>query len=256
MNRNRLALIAGILLLSIGMSLIAHAAIITSDLAGRWIFNEVSGITAYDSSQFGNNGTLQGAALFTTDPTRGPVLSISGISGRVGIPYAQALEPFRGTISVWVKPTLATTADIIQHPTNSLIRCNKQVNAYAYGLRVYSTGMPMVQIANDDPKTCSRSPQIVVYGSSNQVPLNKWTHLVMRWDGVGTLNLFANGKLSGKASYNPNPTNGLSYSGNQSVSVGSALAGGLEFGGYISDLRIYSRPLSNTEISGIYLNQQ
>ena len=256
MNRRRTTIVAGTLLaFLIVVSLVANAAIITTGLAGRWIFNEASGITAYDSSGFNDDGTLQGAALFAADAARGQVLLINGISGLVGIPYNSRLEPFSGTVSVWVKPALATTADIVQHRTETLLRCNKAVSAYAYGIRVYDTGMPMIQIANDDPKTCSKAPQIVVYGSSNQVPLGKWTHLAMRWDGLGALNLFVNGKLAGKSSYNPNPTKGLSYSGNASVGVGSSL-GNFEYNGSISDLRIYSRALSNTEIANIALNQQ
>src|SRR5258708_29477666 len=114
----------------------------------------------------------------------------------------------------------------------------------------------MIQIANDNPKTCSKSPQLVVYGSANQVPLNTWTNMVMRWDGVGTLNLFINGRMQGKGSYSPNPTKGLSYDGSFPVSVGSSLGGSQEFAGSISDLRIYDRALSNTEISNIYSLQQ
>ena len=261
MNRRKSVLIFGTVLAAMAMlSLIAHAAITTTGLVGCWLFNEASGITAHDLSGFGDtgtlSGTLQGTAIFASDPVRGQVLSINGISGNVGIPYASQLEPFSGTISVWVKPTLATTTDVVEHPTTTLLRCNRVVYSYAYGIRVYSTGMPMIQVANDDPKTCVKSPQTVVYGSANQVPLNQWTHLVMRWDGKSTLNLFVNGSLAGKGSYSPNPTKGLSYDGGQGVSVGSSLTGTLEFGGSISDLRIYSRALSDTEISNIYALQQ
>jgi len=149
---------------------------------------------------------------------------------------------------------MATTGDVVQHPTNLLIRCNSQFSGYAYGLRLYGSGQAMFQVANDDPRTCAKAPQTVVYGSG--VVLNKWTHLVARWDGIGALTLFVNGKAAGKGTYSPNPTKGLSYSGNGPVSVASGLGSNLEFIGSISDLRIYSRALSDTEISNIYALQQ
>ena len=53
MNRTKTTAIAGgILGVIVAFALIAQAAIITNGLAGRWIFNEASGITANDSSGF------------------------------------------------------------------------------------------------------------------------------------------------------------------------------------------------------------
>jgi hypothetical protein len=201
---------------------------------------------------------LSGAALFTPDPQRGQALAISGISGIIDIPYNSRLEPAQGTISVWVKPNMSSWADIVQHQTGSLLRCSAMVQygGAAYDIWISSSGAPMAIFANDDPKTCVKSPQNVLTGPANTVQVNKWTHLVARWDGVGTLSLFANGKQVSKMSYTPNPTRGLSYSGNSGVYVGTIPGGTFSFSGSVSDLRIYSRALSDTEISNIYLNQQ
>jgi concanavalin A-like lectin/glucanase superfamily protein len=256
MNHRKTTILTGTLLASIlALALVASAAVITSGLVGRWIFDESSGITAFDSSGFGNNGTLSGAALFTSDLQRGRVLAISGISGMIGIPYNARLEPSRGTLSVWVKPNIASWGDIVQHPTDLLLRCPSQFGGIAYGIRVSNVGAPVAIFANDDPKTCAKSPQTILSGPANAVPLNKWTHIAARWDG-GSVTLFANGKVAAKANYNPNPTYGLSYHGNGAVFVGTQPGGTLSYSGSVSDLRIYSRALSDTEISNIYLNQQ
>jgi hypothetical protein len=235
-------------------------AAITSGLAGRWIFDDGSGITANDSSGFGNNGTLAGSAMFiTNDPDRGSVLNIYDFSGEVDFPYTPALEPATGTISIWVKPTVAQLADVVHVNTDLLIRCNMSGNFYAYNLRLDNKGRPYAIIANDSPKTCSRSPQITIFGSPNQVPLNQWTHLAMRWDG-STLSLFANGKRVGATRYDGNPTEGLSYHGTYPVKVAAAMwdqtNGFLEYTGAVSDFRIYSRALSDSEISDIAQNAQ
>ena len=257
MNRTRTTKIAGGILGAIAaFALVAQAAIITDGLVGRWIFNEASGITAYDSSSSGNNGMLSGATLFTSDSQRGQVLAISGISGLVDVPYNGVLEPFRGTISVWVKPNLAQWGDVVQHPTNALLRCPSQFGGSAYDIRISNTGAAEAIFANDDPKTCAKAPQNVLSSPANTVPLNKWTHLVATWDGVGTLSLYANGRQVAKAAYAPNPTYGLSYSGKAGVFVGTLPGGSMSYSGSVSDLRIYSRALSSTEISNIYLKQQ
>jgi opacity protein-like surface antigen len=256
MNRRKSFLCGATSLAIMAAVLIAHAAINTQGLVGRWIFNEASGITANDSSGFGDNGMLSGATLFTSDLQRGQVLSITGISGMAGIPYSHNLEPYQGTISVWVKPALASWGVVLQHQTDKLLRCTTQYGGAAYDIRLSNTGGVIADFANDDPKTCSRSPQTMLTSPANSAPLNQWTHIVSRWDGAGTLSLFVNGKQVAKSSYIPNPTYGLSYHGTTPVVVGTLPGGSQSYYGLVSDLRIYSRALSNTEISNIYLNQQ
>jgi hypothetical protein len=109
-------------------------------LVGWWLLNEAQGITANDSSGHGSNGTLEGAALFATDPQRGNALLINGISGEVDFPFNNILDPAEGTISVWVKPTLAQTGDIVRQTTDLLVRANRSGTFYAYCLRITDKG--------------------------------------------------------------------------------------------------------------------
>ncbi len=245
------------LLVALVVTLTAQATL-TSGIVGWWHFNDGSGITAQDSSGLGNNGTLQGSAFFTTDPQRGGVLNVYGPSGEVDVPFSTSLEPAIGTVMVWVQPTLAQTADIVWHTTDLLVRSNVSGTYYAYGLRVQGNGMPVAIISNDDPS--SKYPQTVIYGPANRARLNRWTHLAMRWDG-STLSLFANGRLVASTGYSPTPTTGLSYHGTAPLKVAAAIYdpgpgnGNLEYQGNLSDLRIYSRALTDTEINNVYKGQ-
>jgi len=236
----------------IGGALVAHATI-TSGLAGEWKFSDGYGITAPDASGQGNTGMLSGAAYFVTDPVRGQVLNVNGISGEMDVPYNASLTPASGTISVWVKPTQSQTADVIRMDTDLLVTCNRGGTFYAYDLRIDSKGAPIAILANDDPKTCGKSPQTVVSGSANQVKLNQWTHLAMSW-GSGTLAIYANGRQVGATAYTPDAT-GLSYHGAYPLKAAAAIwnfgTGYLEYVGNLSDVRIYSRVLTSTEISQI-----
>jgi Concanavalin A-like lectin/glucanases superfamily len=260
MIQRKFAIWAGaILVTALAVALSVQAAI-TSGLVGRWIFNEGYGITANDSSGLGNNGTLVSSAYFVTnDPDRGSVLNINGASGEVDFPYTPALEPATGTVTVWVKPTVANLADIVHVNTDSLVRCKMSGLFYAYNLRVDDKGRPFAIIANDSPKTCSKTPQILIMGAPKQVPLNRWTHLAMRWDG-STVSLFANGKRVAASAYDANPTEGLSYHGTDPLKVAAPTPGYtpgfLEYTGAVSDLRIYSRALSDSEIADIAVNGQ
>jgi hypothetical protein len=235
-----------------GGAAIAHATI-TSGLSARWMFTDGYGITAPDSSGLGNTGLLSGAAYFVNDPVRGQVLNINGVSGEMDVPSSTSVTPASGTISVWVKPTQAQLSDVVRMDTDLLVTCNVSTTLYAYDLRINAKGAPIAIIANDDPKTCGRSPQIVLSGSANQVKLNQWTHLAMTWGG-GTLSLYANGKEVGSTAYTPDAT-GLSYHGGYPLKAAAAIwdfgNGYLEYLGQLSDMRMYSRALSSTEIAQI-----
>jgi Concanavalin A-like lectin/glucanases superfamily len=236
----------------VGAAIAAHATII-SGLEGRWEFTDGYGITAPDSSGLGNTGTLSGAAYFVNDPLRGQVLNVSGITGEMEVPSKPSLTPASGTISVWVKPSQATLADVIHMDTDLLIQCNKSGPFYAYDLRIDSRGSVYAIIANDDPKTCGKQPQVSLKGAGSQVKLNQWTHLAMTW-GSGTLAVFANGKQVGATSYTPDAT-GISYHGAEPLEAAAAIwdfsTGYLEYQGELSDMRVYSRALTSTEISEI-----
>jgi len=257
MTQNRAKALTGIIFLVIlSVALTTQAAINTNGLVGRWIFNEGYGITANDSSGHGNNGTLSGAAGFiANDPLKQSVLNVYGISGVVTYPYTTTLQPFAGTICVWVKPDVAEQADIVRLDTNLLIRTNMAGNYYAYDLRVTSTGQLVGMLANDDPKTGPRQPQITVSTAANTVPVGQWTHVAMEWDGTSAFYVLVNGKLAGKTTYYPNPTEGLSYHGQYPLKAAAANYdygnGFLEYTGELSDLRVYSRALTSKEIYGI-----
>jgi hypothetical protein len=257
-KRTNYAIVGAILTVIFGVTLIARAAV-TDGIAGWWLFNEsYPGVVAQDSSGGGNNGTLISTAYFTNDAERGNVLFVDGASGEVEIPFSSRLEPKEGTISVWVKPTNYGLADIVRQPTDLLITCGRPGTLYAYGLRIDKKGAPVAILANDDPKTCNRKPQTVLTGPARTVKPGQWTHLVMRWDG-STLSLFANGKSAGSTAYNANPDLGLSYHGTDNLKVAAALwdmnDGYLEYFGSISDLRIFSRALTDSEVQDIFNGQ-
>ena len=259
MKRKSTLMLGATLFVALVVTLAANAEIITSGLVGRWIFNEGSGINANDSSSTGIKGMLMGSTSFITgDPQKGSVLNIYGPSGEVDYPFTNAFQPAIGTLMVWVNPSAMQLSDVVRMDTNLLVNCKTVGTFYAYNLRITSKGNAVAILANDNPKNCKKSPQTVLQSPANQVKANQWTHLAMRWDG-STLSLFANGKSVGSTSYYPDST-GLSYDSTSPLKVGAAVwdfnNGYLEYAGNLSDLRLYNRALTDTEINNIAANGQ
>jgi hypothetical protein len=260
MKRKSTLILGATLFVALLVTLAANAEIITSGLVGRWIFNEGSGIYANDSSSTGIRGTLNGSAMFiTNDQQKGPVLNIYGPSGEVVYPFTDAFQPAIGTLMVWVNPSAMQLSDVVRMDTNVLANCSSLGGTfYAYDLRITSKGNAVAIVANDNPKNCKKSPQVVLQSPARQVKDNQWTHLAMRWDG-STLSLFVNGNSVASTKYVPDST-GLSYDSTSPLKVGAAVwdfnNGYLEYDGNLSDLRLYNRALTDTEINNIAANGQ
>lgn len=76
------------------------------------------------------------------------------------------------------------------------------------------------------------------------VPLGQWTHVAASYDGT-TVRFFIDGQPAGEST--------LSNTGagrNRELQIGSDANGGYNFSGYIDEVRIWSRALSQSEIAG------
>ena len=96
--------------------------------------------------------------------------------------------------------------------------------------------------ANNQSNTLVASP--------SPIPLNKWSHVAITYDG-NTLKLFINGSLSSSKTSGL-VLNTLSSSG---ISIGESYnANGFwnPFNGKIDEVAIYSRALSASEINSLY----
>ena len=105
----------------------------------------------------------------------------------------------------------------------------------------------------------SMKPQIAVRRSNNNIitlisnkniPLNEWTHIVGRYDGLN-LSLYVDGELDTSIAFTTQY--GL-YATNTTTAIGAHDNSGDRnpFNGAIDDIRIYNRALLETEISELY----
>lgn len=198
---------------------------LSKGLVGWWKLNG----NTNDSTPYGNNGVNYGATP-TTDRNgvANGAYSFNGSSNYIGLPdTALPATPTKFTLSAWFK-TSAGAGGII--------------NRYAvtggggYRLTVWNSELLF---------TVDNGSYYNLYSTST-VNDNKWHNGVATWDGT-TMKIYVDGVLEASMA-GANPTSG----GNGISNIGYNIQAGSYFNGSISSVRVYSRALSQAEVTALY----
>lgn len=218
----------------------------TNGLVLHWRFDEIAGSVAQDSSDGGLHGTYEGTSPPASDTERPPTTFPNTASRRFTASLAQGVrlappQPARLkptdalTVSVWFRTTQAARADLVGFGLDYFIRNN--LSGEFQFVRRRSTGS-----SNQYWAATARSPGYID---------NRWHHIV----GVTTVNFIAlwiDGMEVGKQSQ----TYPFVYTAGSTVLAGQSGAGpGLYFEGWLDDVRIYARALSDDEIKALAAGQ-
>lgn len=241
MNRKLIATLFAII--AFGNMAVAQTKFDETGLVGRWTMRNTGGTLVEDSSDKGNFGFLQGNAFFKDDPTLSTSVQIVDLSGKVSVAHSSDLEPARGTVETFVKVDYLQFADILHKVTLKTLRTNRRdgVGGAVYGIRMFEDGNVQGFVLNDDPK--QKSQWTIVQTLHAVIKPGSWHHLALQWDGQ-FVRLFVDGTVVAKKKYNEIPGIGLSYGGDMEFT----LAPGANFVGQFGETRIYSRPLTETEL--------
>ena len=205
---------------------------LTQGLVGHWKFDEGSGPTAADASGNGNDGTVEGAT-FTVDEGR-PSLRFDGDEYVMSNPCT-GFPDTEITVSFWMKkPTPAVSFAFISYRAKShdfVITINADSNLFVFvaGAADFLNGPTW----SDD---------------------QRWHHMTVTWrssDGKGRI--YKDGALIFTATAGLGhsiPAGGALVLGQWQNTVGGGLHAG--FTGFLSDVRIYDRALSEAEIELLY----
>ena len=195
------------------------------DLIGWWKFDEGSGVTAFDSSGYGNHGTLMAGPQWV-DGYDGGALEFDGYDDIVNIPYSPDMTPSEGlTMSAWVFPTDTTRGTIIG-----------QFGAYSMSLL---GGLQLKSVIWGDDWVLS----------DVTIDRGQWSHIAMTWDVTSNQRrIFLNGDLVGQRGDSlpiPELTNNLGIG----VFVDWPANWAEDwFTGVIDDVRMYKKVLTAAEI--------
>ncbi len=200
------------------------ASDLTNGLLGYSKFDENSGTSAADSSGNGQTATLTTGATWGNGKKQ-YALSLDGVDDKVTT--TARFEPSAGSTSAWVFPTATAT------------------NSYVvYGLGA-STNRFYTHY-NADLKCSRGNPSAQVTVKSNAA-LNTWHHFGCAWDAT-TLYGYYNGNFIGSVAYtNTSAGTTLVYIGHQNGVANTT------FPGYIDEVRVYDRKLSNSEYRQLFL---
>jgi len=86
--------------------------------------------------------------------------------------------------------------------------------------------------------------------ANNSIGLSAWYHVAATRTAAGVANIYINGALSGTA----NQAGGTPVAGTENVVIGNNTAGAVTFDGKISDLIVWNRVLTASEVALLYKN--
>ena len=140
-------------------------------IVGLWLFDKGSGNTAFDSSNYGNDGKIKGGAEWVDGKFK-KALSFNGKDAYVEVPDSDSLEIEEEiTIEFWFFPrSVPGELDILR---------KHQPNGDTYNYEIYvnadSTISPNLQNIIDPFSTAKIGEK--------DVPFNKWTHIAFTYNG-------------------------------------------------------------------------
>jgi hypothetical protein len=236
----KIALPAALLMLG----LTASTASANTGPVGQWPLNEGGGNIASDSSGYGDNGAILGAASWTNGPD-GAALNFAG-GGTVRIPDAPQLEP-SSTVSVaaWVarQGSPGTYKYILAKGGNGCI-------AASYGLYSGASGGLQFYVSRGHGTTYALSSD-----AGSGVWDGRWHLVVGTFDGT-TIRLYVDGAEVGSGTVYPGPIE-YSLSGANDLFVGAyPSCRNRDFDSTISEVRIWNRALSATDVYALTATNQ
>ncbi len=202
-------------------------------LAGWWNLNEGSGSVARDSSNNGNDGTLQGGPNWVAGKI-GNALEFDGTDDYVNCGNGESLNiTGEFTIAAWIHPTGegSSTYPRIVDKSNGTGGADPGYKMYlrtAESYRVTLSGGGVYPI------------------STASVELNTWSYVVYITDGTQR-KFFLNGEWQ----VWDEPS--LPVTSSNPLFIGNSPAGARHFEGMIDEVRVYSRALSEDEVDELML---
>jgi PKD repeat protein len=202
----------------------------TTGLVAAYGFDESNGTTVTDASGQGNHGTISGASRITTGRF-GNALSFNGTSDWVTVNSSPSFDMTSSmTIEAWVYPTSTAAA------SQTLVTKEVSGNVAYYLAASSSSSTPQFSVITGGGAWWN------LYGTS-ALAANTWVHLAATYDGT-TQRLYINGTEVARRAQS-----GDMMVGSGALRIGGNSLWGEYFKGYIDEVRIYNRALTQAQIA-------
>jgi len=204
------------------------------DIVGWWKFDEGSGSNVQDSSQYGNNGIINGTA-WSSSCKKGNCLIFDGNDDYIEFPESSSLNVTNAiTMEAWVKLTSGGSDswyDIIRRK-------------YGYEMSIQNSNQGIIEIALNDGSWHW-------YDSISKINLdgNTWYYIATTWNKTtGKVRIYINGNLDVElnAITTPLQPSGVFWIGGAGTAWSTL--------GTIDGVRIWNVSLSSDDIQRIYLS--
>ncbi len=241
----RFSMLILLLLLLLGHSsisnIIADDTLTDASLIAHYSFDAGSGIQA------GDGILLNGAGW--TDGLLGKALKLNSRRQYVSVPTSEngTLNPELVTIAAWINPQEVGGQ---HHYIISKHRdCCDRPGQGGYGLRINkTTGLLRGEIWRNSTKS------LLAVNGRSPIVLNAWSHVAMVFDG-SEIRIYINGLLDGTSH---NIGSDIIQPSTKNLSIGVLSYNApfyYGFLGLIDEMRLYNRPLAETEINKLFLVQ-
>lgn len=200
-----------------------------------WDADDVAGSTAYDIVG-GNDGTMDGGVALVPGEV-GNAFDFGDGGGVVEVPDSPVLYPVSGlTIEAWVYPT--DTFRAFQRIVSKQV--DDQVNVSTFVLGIGSAGGVYFGLFRNNPG------QQFIDGRTS-LTFGAWNHVAGVWDGT-SMRVFLDGVMQPETSFISPPLTASTVP----LRLGRGDTSTYLFAGQLDEVTLYNRPLSTSEIAGIY----
>ena len=232
--------------LQVDVNLGEVTAPLDANLVGWWMLDEGSGSTAYDSSDYGNNGTIEVIDVNVSWVAgRNDVnYALEFDDGRVLVPDAQKLKPLHQvSVSAWIYYS--------EKQDSGRIVVKGADNKETYGLEVSENDelVFLVRDGNDYDVEEDDYEKYAAESGEDALGRDEWIHIAGTYDG-NTVKCYINGEVAdvcdtqNAIAYLCQDTNDLAI-GNRPDAMDKP------FEGTIDDVRVYNYALSAEEVAYI-----
>ena len=217
----------------------AEIALLADDsgLVAHWKLDETTGTVAVDSSTFGNDGTWVASPSWSTSGVLGGALDFETSDGADRVDAGNFdVTGNEITLAAWVRQE-----DLLNDGRIIMKAADNSGSNESWGFTIDETGELDFRIVAGGTRDRLLAPGVILP--------DIWYHIVGTYDGT-TMRLYLDGQLIGTLVHSV----GGAIVGNSghTVTLGDTVSGGRPFDGLIDDVRVYSRKITDVEISELY----